>query len=443
MATIRQGFLFAADEPSKKGCEMHRTWLGSLIVFLLVLAMPENGAAENWPLWRGPRGDGTSREPNVPVHWNGPSGENIVWRTAIPGRAHSSPIVWDDRIFLTSCLEEEAKRVIVCLDRRSGAMLWQQTVLSAPLEKKHALNSFASGTPITDGATVYAAFLEPEFSSQTDPTPGNLVVAAYDFQGNLKWLQRPGRFASVHGFCSSPILYENLLIVNGDHDGDSFICGLDKETGQTVWKTARQHKTRSYCTPIVREIDGRTQMVFSGSKSVVSLDPRDGSEHWRMEGPTEQFVASLVYNGQYFFLTAGFPEYHILAIRPDGKGDVTDTHIVWRTTRGCAYVPSPIIEDRYFLVSADNGIVSCFEASDGTRHWTKRLAPHYSASLVSANGLVYCLADDGVTQVVRPGKECEIVAVNELGENCYASPAISQGQIFIRGEQHVYCIGKD
>ncbi len=420
---------------------MRRNLLLFLLIGLLALATTSNCCAENWPGWRGPRGDGTSLEKDVPTQWDGAAGDNLQWRTRIPGRAHSSAIVWDDRIFVTTCLEDQQQRQLVCLDRQQGAILWQQTVVTAPLEKKHNLNSFASGTPVTDGRLVYAAFLEPDFSSQTERTPGNIVVVAYDFDGQQQWLVRPGRFASVHGFCTSPILFENLLIVNGDHDGDSFIFGLDKKTGEIVWKTAREKKTRSYCTPIIRDIDGRTQMVFSGSKCVVSIDPHDGSQHWMMDGPTEQYVASLVYDGKLFYLTAGFPEHHILAIKPDGHGNVTDTHIVWRTTRGCSYVPSPIVEGPYFLVAADDGIVSCFEAETGKRHWMKRMAPHYSASLVSANGLVYFTDDDGVTKIVRPGPEQEVVAVNELGESCYASPAISDGQIFMRGESHLYCIG--
>ncbi len=416
-----------------------------MMALLLATNVPchtENCRAENWPSWRGPRGDGTSLEKAVPTHWDGPTGKNILWRTRIPGRAHSSAIVWEDRLFVTTCLEGELQRQLICLDRQQGTILWQQTVINAPLEKKHHLNSYASGTPVTDGNLVYVTFLEPDFGSLKKRTPGNIVVAAYDFAGRQRWLVRPGRFASVHGFCTSPILFENLLIVNGDHDGDSFIFGLDKKQGNIVWKTPRKNKTRSYCTPIIREIDGRTQMVFSGSKSVVSLDPHDGSQHWIMDGPTEQFVASLVYDGHLLFLTAGFPEHHILAIKPDGKGNVTDTHIVWRTTRGCSYVPSPIVEGPYFLVTADDGIASCFEAATGKRLWMKRMAPHYSASLVSANGLVYFTDDDGVTKIVRPGPAWQLIATNDLGESCYASPAISDGHIFMRAEQHLYCIGK-
>ena len=416
----------------------------SLLLFFLAASLSltaTSAFAENWPGWRGPRGDGTSLDANVPIEWDGPTGKNILWKAPVPGRTHSSPVVWGDKVFLSTCLEDESQRALVCFDRQNGNVLWQKTVLHAPLEKKHTLNSYASGTPVTDGETIYVAYLEPDFASLSERTPGNIVVAAYSLDGREEWLVRPGKFASIHGFCTSPVIFKNLLIVNGDHDGDSFIFGLDRSTGDVVWKTPRAHKTRSYCTPIIREIDGRTQMVFSGSLCVVSLDPHDGSQHWIIEGPTEQFVASLVYNGQLFFLTAGFPEYHILAIRPDGQGDVTDTHIVWRTTRGCSYVPSPIVEGDYFLVAADDGIASCFEAATGTRFWMERMAPHYSASLVSAGGLVYFLDDNGRTKIVRPGPEYNEVAVNELGENCYASPAISQGQIFIRGEQHLYCIG--
>jgi hypothetical protein len=343
---------------------------------------------------------------------------------------------------LTTCLEDAQQRCLICLDRREGRILWQRTVLTAPLEKKHHLNSYASGTPVTDGTTVYVAFLEPDFGSLRERTPGNILVAAYDFSGRRKWTVRPGRFASIHGFCTSPILFQDLLIINGDHDGDSFIFGLDKKTGRTVWKTPREFKTRSYCTPIIREADGRTQMVFSGSQRVVSLDPRDGSRHWRIEGPTEQFVASLVYDGTLFYLTGGFPERHILAIRPDGHGDVSDTHIVWRTTKGAAYVPSPIVEGPYFLVTKDDGIVSCFEAQTGRRFWMERMGRHYSASIVSAEGLVYLTDDEGITKVVRPAAELDVVAENQLGENCYASPAISNQQIFMRGREHLICIGK-
>lgn len=400
---------------------------------------------ENWPGWRGPRGDGTSLETNLPTEWDATSGKNIAWKTPIPGRGHSSPIVWNDRIFLATFAEEEGKsdapdRLLLCLDRATGKERWRKTVIKAPKEKKHTLNSYASGTPATDGQLVFVTFLQPDFGSDSERTPGDMVVAAYDFDGNQRWLVKPGRFASVHGYCSSPVLFEDKVIINGDHDGDAYIVALDKKTGQTVWKVDREHKTRSYVTPIIRQIDGRTQMILSGSKCVASYDPRSGERHWIMDGPTEQFVASMVYDGKFAYLTAGFPERHILAIDPTGSGKLEDDAIIWRTRKGCSYVPSPVLCGDYLLVAADNGTVSCFEAQSGKLQWLERMGKSYSASLVSADGLVYLTADDGITKVVRPGPKLELIAENKLDEYCQASAAISHGKLFIRGEKTLYCV---
>jgi outer membrane protein assembly factor BamB len=348
---------------------------------------------------------------------------------------HASPIVWQDRIFTVSCDEDALNRLLLSFDRRTGRLLWRRAVVHSPLEGKHKLNSYASSTPATDGELVFVSFLDGD----------RMLVAAYDFDGRRRWLVRPGVFDSRHGYCSSVTLFENLVIVNGDHDGDAYLAALDRSSGETVWKTPRENKTRSYCAPIIRRIDGRTQMILSGSLCVASYDPRDGSRHWILDGPTEQFVASLVYNGELLFLTAGFPEHHIMAIRPNGRGNVTDTHVVWHTQKGCSYVPSPVAsaDGRYFLVVSDDGIASLFEAATGRRHWMERIGPHYSASLVEADGLVHFLSDEGVTTIVRPGPKLDVVAVNELGEACRASPAVSHGQIFFRAEQHLYAIGKD
>jgi outer membrane protein assembly factor BamB len=423
---------------------MLRSYAASIAILLALACLAR---AENWPCWRGPRGDGTSQETGLPMKWDGAAGENIVWKTAIPGRGHASPIVWEDRVFVVSCLEDSKDgvdahdRVLVCVDRKSGTLLWQASVLKTPLEKKHNLNSFASGTPATDGKLVYTTFLEPDFGSTKERTPGNMVVSAHDFSGKLRWQVKPGRFASVHGYCSSPVIYEDLLIVNGDHDGDSYLVALDKATGKTVWKVPRANKTRSYVTPLIRTIDGRTQMVFSGSKHVASYDPRTGKELWTVDGPTEQFVASMVYDGKLLFLSAGFPTYHVMAIRPDGEGNVTKTHVAWHVTNATCYVPSPVLADKYLFVADDRGTANCFDTATGKRYWQARLGNHYSASLVAAEGLVHFLADDGTTKILRPGPKPEVVAENPLGEYCYASPAISQGQIFLRGERNLYCIG--
>jgi outer membrane protein assembly factor BamB len=413
-------------------CRLTALWL--VIVLTASLAR-----AEDWPGWRGPRGDGSSSERNVPATWDGTKGENIVWKAELLGSGHASPVVWGDRIFVASCLESENDRLLICLDRRSGKTLWQRSVMQSPLEKKHQLNSYASSTPATDGSQVYVSFLEG--SKAGEAQGARMTVAAYDYDGNRKWLVHPGTFSSMHGYCSCPVLFEDKVIVNGDHDGDAYLVALDRATGETVWKVPRENKTRSYSTPIIRQIGGRLQMILSGSKCVASYDPHDGSRYWVMDGPTEQFVASMVDNGELVFLTAGFPDHHILAIRPDGEGRVNDTHIVWRTTKNCSYVPSPVVAGDYLLVVSDEGIASCFLAKSGERVWYKRLGPHFSASLVTAGGLVYFLSDEGVTTVVKPADSYQEVAKNPLGEECYASPAISEGQIYLRGVRHLYAIG--
>ena len=403
--------------------------------------------AENWPGWRGPSGDGISAGKGIPTKWS--SKENIAWRIAVPGEGHSSPIVWGDKVFLTSSLTEKNRRILLCLDRLSGQTVWQRDVVQSPPETVHRLNSRASGTPATDGKQVYVTFMRaegdeviaPNVGSERLITPGKIIVAAYDLDGNEKWKTNVGDFLSAHGFNTCPVLFEDLVILNGDHDGNAYLVALDRQSGRQRWRTRRENKTRSYVTPIIREIDGITQMILSGSLCIASYDPRNGKRHWIVDGPTEQFVASMVYDGKYVFATGGYPERHTLAIRPGGKGNVTDTHIAWRTTRGAAYVPSPIISGRYLLMVADSGIASCFEARTGKRHWMERLPGGHSPSPVSADGLVYFVSDRGVTTIIRPSETFAVIAKNELGEPVSASPAISQGQIFLRTHQHLYCIG--
>jgi outer membrane protein assembly factor BamB len=408
------------------------------LLFSVVLA-GTFARAENWPGWRGPRGDGSSEEKNVPTSWDGANIQNVAWKVEVPGTGHASPVVWGNRVFLATCLEGENDRLLVCIDRRNGKPLWRRSVMKSPLEKKHHLNSYASSTPATDGRQIYVSFLEG--SAAGEAQGARMTVAAYDFDGNRKWLVQPGAFSSMHGYCSCPVLFEDKVIVNGDHDGDAYLVALKRSTGETIWKVPRENRTRSYVTPIIRQIGGRTQMILSGSKCVASYDPNDGSRHWLINGPTEQFVASMVYNGEMLFLTAGFPDHHILALKPDGEGKVSDDNIVWRTTKNCSYVPSPIVVGDYFLVVSDEGIASCYRAASGERVWQRRLGPHYSASLVAAGGLVYFLSDEGVTTVVKPADDYQEVSKNPLGEECYASPAISQGQVFLRGVKHLYAIG--
>jgi outer membrane protein assembly factor BamB len=402
------------------------------VFLILVFTLLNTAAAENWSQWRGPRRDGTCLETNVPVRWS--QTENILWKTPLPGKGHASPIVWNDRIFTVTAIKEKQQRVLLCLDRISGKILWQRVVLSAPIERIHKLNSYASSTPITDGQNVYFSFLDRD----------QMFVAAYDFDGNKVWEVRPGVFSSVHGYCSSPILWNEKLILNGDHDGPGYLVALDRKNGKTIWKIRRPNDTRSYCPPIIRTIAGRNQLILSGSLCVASYDPDNGKQHWISDGPTEQYVASLVYNGDLLLMTCGYPKRFLQGIRPDGSGNITKTHVTWtsRNNNDCSYVPSPIAFGDYLIVVSDRGVASCLRAKTGKLVWKEKLQGGHSASLISANGLVYFLSDDGVMTVIKPDEKFDRVARNELGEETYASPAVSDGKLYIRSLKHLFAIGK-
>ena len=389
--------------------------------------------AEDWPQWRGPRSDGRSTEAAFPTSWS--KTENVVWRMELPGEGHASPIVCGGKIFTVAAMPDTQDRLLLCLDRIGGKILWKQIVVKAPPEHIHKENSHASSTPACDGERVFCTFLDGK-----EP-----VVAAYDLSGKKLWLKRPGVFSSVHGFCSTPIPYRDKVIVNFDHDGDGYIVALARTDGRELWRIARPNKTRSYCTPIIREAAGRTQMVLSGSKCIASYDPETGKQLWIVDGPTDQFVASPVYSEKtgLFYITGGFPDHHIMAIRPDGSGNVTATHVVWHHHNGAgvSYVPSPIIEGDWFLVTDDRGFAHAFDAKNGDIVWNEKFGRSH-ASIVSAAGLLYFMNDAGLCRVVKPGEKFATIATNDLGEPAYASPALSNGQIFLRTDKALYCIGR-
>lgn len=390
--------------------------------------------AEQWPGWRGPRGDGTSIATSLPLEWS--TEKNVVWQAKVEGAGHSSPIIWNDQLFLTTCDEATHERKLLCYDRNTGSLRWQTTITIAPLEQKHQLNSYASSTPVTDGQHVWVTFL----------TGNRVHVACIDFSGKSVWEACPGEFYSMHGFCSPPTLSRNLLIINCDHDVKepgklAYLVALDKATGKEVWRTDRPNRTRSYCPPVVFHAAGRDQLVISGSFCVASYDPATGKQLWILDGPTEQFAASLVQHDGLLFMTGGFPERHLMAIRPDGSGNVTKTHVAWHHPKGAAYVPSPIAADHLLYMVNDEGIGQCFDTRTGKRHWQKRLGRQFLASPITAGGYVYFPDRDGVTHVLKVGQEFEEVARNDLKEEIFASPAVAGGRIYLRTVSHLYCIG--
>ncbi len=315
---------------------------------------------------------------------------------------------------------------MLAFDRDTGRLLWQQTVVTAPLEAKNAENSYAAATPATDGKNVYVTFLDRK----------EVVVAAYDFSGKQLWIARPGEFYSQWGFSHNPNLFEDKLIVVCDSKGENFIAALDRAAGRTVWKVQRDNPSQSYKPAADSRAGGRPQMVVAGNKACDHLRSSHGKASWLDKAPASDSVAIsdvLMKSGTGVEFARAGPRRALLAdqTRRQRRGD--PNHVAWTTTEGAPYVPSPISAgDWFFTSSYSTKEAHCYEARSGTVLWREKIGLCH-ASPVSANGLLYFLNDDGVTWVLKAGPQAEVVARNELGEKTYASPAISEGRIFLRG----------
>jgi len=401
----------------------------SVFAFLILNYLPVV-MAQNWPSWRGPGGDGTSMESSLPVKWD--SVTNVLWKSSVPGTGYSSPVIWENKLFITSALPDTNEKILLCYNAGNGRLLWQKTVLRSGFEIKHYDNSFASGTPATDGNLVYVSFLDGKYA----------MVAAYDFAGNRVWTQRPGKFYSPHGYSCSPVLFEDKVIINGNSQGNPFLAALRKTDGKIIWKIPLRNPSHSFSTPIFRKMAGKMQMIVLGNKEVASYNPDNGSKYWFVKGPSEDFCSSPVYNEKngLLLISSAWPQRIILAIKPDGNGNVTGSHVVWRSTQGAYYVPSPVCTDDYLFTTMTNGRVHCIEVATGNILWVEYMGRQYSSGVV-ADGLVYMPNDLGLITVIRPGSAFEPVSRNPIGERMNASPAISNGKIYLRGEKHLFCIG--
>jgi outer membrane protein assembly factor BamB len=405
------------------------------LIFFGFMAASGIATGEDWPGWRGPRADGTVKETGFAQTWT--ATQNVKWKTELPGTGHSSPIVSKGRVFVAGCIEAEKKRVLYCVDRVSGKILWEKVSVVSELERKHNENSFASSTAAADGEHVYITFFDKP----------QMRVYCYDYDGKLIWEKNPGEFWSVHGFCSPPMLYKDLVIVNGDQDAPkgqrAFIVALDRRTGEERWRIDRPNRLRSYCPPVVVEAAGKKQLVLTGSKCVSSYNPDTGEQYWIINGPTEQFVSSMVLHDGVLLLTAGFPEHWVMAIDPSGSGNVTKTHVLWSKQKEGGYVPSPVAhEGKLFLVD-DKGVASCWDVKTGKQYWKERLSGKgHHASAVAADGRIYFTSDEGVTFVLKASDQFEILAKNPLDERVFSSPAFSDGEIFLRGARHLWCISE-
>lgn len=395
---------------------------------ILLSVLGEMSAAEDWPMWRGPRGDGISLETDIPLEWS-PT-KNIAWATPIPGKGRSSPIVSGDAVFVSTVLPESLSRRLLKVNRASGAIEWNQELLSGPLEQQHRFNTSASSTPATDGSWVYCVVVDDQ----------RMYVVACDYEGKIRWRVSPGTFESKHGFATSPLLYKEMVIVNGHQDGDAFVVALDRRTGREAWRYLPEVRLRSFSSPVLIEQEEGPQVILTGANQTVGIDPESGKRIWYAQGPSEKSVSTPSVGLGMVFSFAGSPSPRGMAIRLGGEGNVTGTHVVWEAARAMPYVPTPLLVGNYLHVINDVGIYSCIEPETGKVLKIVRRGGNTYSSPVSAQNRVYLFEDNGQCTVIRNDAEFHVLARNNLGEGTQCTPAISNGSIFVRTDGHLWCI---
>lgn len=416
---------------------------GAIIVlaFLSSFILPSSSFAESWPEFRGPTKDGHSTATGLPVEW-GPE-KNVVWKAELPGKAWSSPIVIGDRIYLTNAVGEKDSTDphdtfslrVTALDAASGKVIWDTEVFKVEQPHTfgvHGKNSYASPTPVCENGRIYAHF-------------GHFGIACVDEKGSIIWKNNRIIYKPVHGNGGCPVIVDDLVIFHCDAEIDPFIIALDKGTGEMRWKKSRvtdAKKTFSFCTPLLIEVNGVKQLISPSSNVVTALNPADGSEIWHVRYTGYSVVPRPIFGHGLIFMSTGFDHASALAIKPDGKGDVTDTHVVWRIEKNAPLTPSMLlIGDDLYMVS-DNGLVSCVEAKTGTVIWQDRVAKGTSASPLYADGKIYIQDELGTGYVLAAGHELKLLATNPLGDKSLASYAVVDKDLLIRTQHYLYRIGQ-
>jgi outer membrane protein assembly factor BamB len=383
--------------------------------------------AEDWPEFRGPSGQGHSAERGVPLEW---SETNVLWKTPVPGRGWSSPVVANGRVWLTTATENGRSLRALAFDQETGRELVNVEVFrlgdGALLNQK---NSRASPTPIVDGDRIYVHF-------------GADGTAALTTAGAIVWKARQW-YESQHGNGASPVLYRDLLIINCDGSDTAFVVAIHKQTGKVAWKKARRLPwDQAYSTPLVIQVAGHDQLVSVGAYRATAYDPLTGREIWRV-GYDDGFsnVPRPVYGKGLVYIATGFQQPSLLAVRADGTGDVTKGGIAWTLTRSAPYTPSPLLVGDELYVVNDIGILSCLDAATGETYWRERIGGNHSASPVFVDGRIYFLSEEGVATVIAPGRTFQTLAVNALDGSTLASIAVSSGSLFVRSDPHLDRLG--
>jgi outer membrane protein assembly factor BamB len=423
-------------------------------------------AAQNWPQWRGPSSHGVSPESGLPTTWS--ASENIAWKVPLAGLGASSPIVWGDRVFVTSQVgngpvaagshpqlarddrslverehpmggrrsdpQGEIWLVVEAYRWRDGERLWEHRVrASGSLPELHEKHNLATPTPVTDGEGVYAWF-------------GNGQIVALDMNGRVVWTRHLGveyaPFKTQWGHGSSPTLHRDLVIMLCDHLGESYLLALDKRTGKERWKVDRGAGRVSHSTPLVISGPERTELIVNSSERVDAYDPDSGALLWHADGPRQTPIPSAVFHDGRIYMSRGYRNSDYMAIRPGGRGDVTGTHIEWRQPVGASYVPSILHYEGLLYMTNEVGVVTCADAKSGERIWRHRLDGLFFASPVAGDGKIYLVSETGAIFVLRAGRKPEVLAHNDLGERFIASPALSNQRLFFRSDRTLFAVGR-
>jgi len=438
-------------------------------IALLAFVVAAAASAQNWPSFRGPGASGVADGQNLPVRWDAHQRVNVIWKTEIHGLAHSSPVVWGDRVFLTTAVSSKPSATfkpglygdgtasddlsvhqwnVICLERATGKVLWERTAYQGvPKEKRHIKSTYANATPATDGRVVVAFF-------------GSQGVYAYSLAGELLWKRDLGRFdvgaynAPVFewGTASSPILYKDLVIVQCDQQKGSFIAALDAKTGATVWKADRD-ELPSWGTPSVFTSKAGAELVTNGSNFIRGYDPASGKELWRLGGSSKITAPTPVASDDLIIVASGRrPEAPIFAIRAGAGGDITlpsgessSRSVAWSKQQRGSYMPTPVIYGGYVYVLNNDGVFACYALADGKELYRERIpdaGSGFSASPVASDGKIYLSNEDGDIIVVKAGPTFEVLARNDMAEPVMATPAISGGMLIIRSQHSVWAIGQ-
>ncbi|HTN75848.1 MAG TPA: PQQ-binding-like beta-propeller repeat protein [Pirellulaceae bacterium] len=416
-----------------------RAAIVSLVMLLIAAGCLPSATAAEWPEFRGPGKQGVATVRYLPIAWSETS--NIAWKTALPGQGWSSPVVSGKLAFVTAAVpvgDEKAgsyELQAIAVDLKSGEIVWQTTLFSeegGKAPKIHGKNSHASATPVIEAGKLYVHF-------------GHMGSACLDLQGKVLWRSNEVKYEPVHGNGGSPVLVGGHLIFSCDGASEPRVVALDKESGKLKWQTPRPNdppKKFAFCTPLVIEVNGRTQVVLPGAGAVCAYDPTTGAELWRVNNEGYSVIPRPVFGNGLVYVSTSYDSAAVLAIRPDGSGDVTDTHVVWTLKKGAPHTPSLLLTGTELYMVSDGGVASCVDALTGKSIWQERLGGAFSASPLLAENRIFLQDENGTAHVLAAGKKFQKLSENKLPERTLASYAAIDGAILLRGDKHLYRIEK-